>query len=386
MGTVAKKTERTMPITVRILPPRRPAASLLLLLACTFLGVVAAPAAGRADGFTLVTGGKIVTVDVLPGTPRHVSGQAIVELVRAAPGRSLAVEPGTGVLSITADGGTVAPRLEGFPARTTQMTVVVGGKIATSPVRVSKGVPYLPVRSLKVIAERIGFAAELDEKAGVMALTPPTAVAGGGTAGGGASAGAAAGATPRPSWGLNGTFMESVSSGAAGGPATGFSGGRGGGDVCGYMDRMKTLWVSTEPSYEEKETLKQLANLFQAQAKSKAQGNPADIKRLEAVLRSFDGKLQRRLGGTAGATAPAGAEAWHGASVEFLEKVDQVMRISFDLIRVMKLPKDEALKEGDKPKQNVDRLKRLNAEVQSIGTRQVQETHAVRAAHGCSPP
>lgn len=327
--------------------------------------------------FTLVVSGKITTVDALAAPGGNlVSVRAVGELVKSVPGATVSADKETGVVSISregvAGGSADATALIGF--RAGALTFVVDGKILKSSVKLSNGGVYFPAKDLKKLAETLGFAAELDGGAAVLALTPKAAPA---------SATVAAGSGGQPSYGLDGTFMGGVAE-AAGAAAGGVN--TGDGSVCAYMDGMKTLWLATEPSSDERDTLKKLATVFQTQSKNKQKGNPADLKLLESTLRGFDSKLQRRLLGTRDTQAPAGAEPWRSVSVEFLEKVDQVMRISFDLVRVMKLPEDKQKAEGKKPVQNAERLHALNAEVQSIGTRQVTETVSVRESNGCSPP
>lgn len=379
MGTVAKKTERTMPITPAILTLNHALRAVLVVVLCLSLPL----AAMAGPKFTLVVSGKITTVDAMQAPGGNlVSVRAVGELVKSVPGTTMSADKETGVVSITrnapvlgaTDAGNLLAGLKAGP-----LTFVVDGKIQKSTVKLSNGGVFLPVKDLKKLAESLGFAAELDAGASVLALTQKAAPASATPA----AATPPAGGEERPSFGLNGTFMEGVASasGAAAGPVN-----TGDGSVCGYMDGMKTLWLATEPTSEERDTLKRLTTVFQAQSKKKQKGNPADLKLLETTLKGFDAKLQRRYAGTRDTPAPAGAEAWRNVSVEFLEKVDQVMRISFDLVRVMKLPKDKAEAEGQKPIKNAQRLQALNAEVQAIGARQVTETVEVRESNGCAPP
>ena len=67
-------------------------------------------------------------------------------------------------------------------------------------------------------------------------------------------------------------------------------------------------------------------------------------------------------------------------------KVDDILKLSFDMIRVMKLPPDKQQAEADQLKKNIDRIKRMDTEQKALGTTQVDETYAVRERNGCTPP
>lgn len=359
MGMVAKKTERTMPITPRIVTLNH---ALRAVVIAAF--VVSLPLAAVAGPkFTLVVSGKITTVEAMQAPGGNlVSVRAVGELVKSVPGTVMSADKETGVVSITRNANAVgapdgAKLLDGLKAGA--LTFVVDGKIQKSSVKLSNGGVFFPAKDLKKLAESLGFAAELDAGASVLALSQKAAPA------------AATAAAP-PTGGDDVSGSSRVDTGD--------------GSVCGYMDGMKTLWLATEPTGEERDTLKRLTTVFQAQSRKKEKGNPGDLKLLESTLKGFDAKLQRRFAGTRGTPAPPGAEDWRAVSVEFLEKVDEVMRISFDLVRVMKLPKDKAEAEGQKPIKNAKRLQALNVEIQAIGARQVTETVDVRASNGCSPP
>src|SRR5688500_653618 len=95
MGTVAKKTERTMPTTIR-----RIALGALLMIS---------PLALAAARFTLVVDGKIASVE---SEGSLVSAKAIAELAKQA-GSGLSFDAAAGVISI-AKGPAVDADLKGF--------------------------------------------------------------------------------------------------------------------------------------------------------------------------------------------------------------------------------------------------------------------------------
>ncbi len=347
MGTVAKTTERTMPTTIR-----------RIALAALFL---AWPALAAAR-FTVVVDGKIASVDA-QGT--LVSAKAVTELAKLS-GHGVSFDPAAGVVSVTKGGGAVDDGFKSFAG--TSFTFVVDGKIVKAAGKSVGGVPFLASKDVEKIAKAMGFQAELDAAAGVLAATKPAPAA---ASGGGTTA----------SFGLDGSFLKSV-----GGASSAAAGASSGNPVCAYMDDMRITWLATEPTPEEKNTFKNLAKVFDEKRRKKAKGTPEELKVLEDTLKGFNAKVQQRIQGTKDSTPPSGAEPWKSVSMEFLEKVDAVMRISLDLCRIYKLPKDKQDRELEKAKKYVDELPKLNSAVQSIGARQVEETIRVRDANGCSPP
>ncbi|HVO30627.1 MAG TPA: hypothetical protein VMV18_07820 [bacterium] len=345
----------------------------------------ARPAVAAAK-FTLVLGGKITAEDALDDkSGKLVSIKAVIDLAKSAGNVSVTSDADAGVVSITHDSGAVPEAIAGWKAP--GVTFVVDGKITKSSARVVSGVPYVGAKDLKKIAEALGYSADLDTGAGVLALTPKAAGGGSVAAGGGPEPAE----TKRPSYGLNGTFMQSIqqssASAAQHGATAGHPAAGGGGNVCAYLDRMKAVWCDTEPSPEEKSTADRLAKLFQdnekkVKAGQKVQGNPADLKALEDLLKSFNEKVQRRIQGTKAEQPPAGAEEWYQTSVEFLDDVDQTMKLSFQLVDIYKTDPKKQPKKEDIQKLH-KRLQSLNQQVQAIGARENDIIVQVREAHGC---
>lgn len=348
-------------------------------------GVVAAPAK-----FTLVIGGKITSEPALQERGGIlVSARAVSDLARAAGDVGLSADAEAAVVSITHGRGEIADAWRGWKG--SAITFVIDGKITRVPAHASEGVPYLAPKDLKRIAESLGFSADLDAGAGVLALGRKSGErpVGGGEADSGASA---PHEDARPSYGMNGTFMQSIA-GAAGSaghahPVT--AGGGSGGDVCGYLDRMKDLWCETEPSAEEKSTMDRLARLFQENEKKvkkgqKVQGNPADLKALEDTLKSFDAKVRRRLEGTKDSHPPAGAQEWYDTSMEFLDDTEAVMKLSLELVNIYKQPPAKQKSKEEIQKMH-KRLKSLNQQVQGLGAKENELILEVRTANGCGGP
>jgi hypothetical protein len=335
---------------------------------------MAAPGARAASRFTLVVDGKIVTVGALDAAGgRMPSLDALSELTKALPGASLSADAGSGVVSISRAGaGGVAASLGGFKAGA--LTIVVDGKIQKSSCKTAAGAAYLPAKDLAKVAGALGFKADLDAGAGVLALGSPSAPA---------VAAATAEPTGRPAYGMNGTFMQSI---AAGGGSSTAATSSGGGSVCTYMDQQKVIWLATEPSQDEKETFQRLASLWTEGQKNHAKGNPADLKLFEDTLRGFDSKVRQRLQGTKDSNPPAAAQAWKEVSLEFLENTEQIMTLALDLVRVEKEPDAQQRAEIDSFKNNIEKIKKLQVQNQSIGTNQVTETVRVRQDNGCAPP
>jgi hypothetical protein len=156
------------------------------------------------------------------------------------------------------------------------------------------------------------------------------------------------------------------------------------GSVCGYMDSQKVLWSATEPNAFEKETFQRMADLWSK--KDKTPGNKADLELFERTLAGFHEKAKARLKGTLESKPPAAAIPWYDASVNFLKKVDDILKLAFDMIRVMKLPEDKQKAEFEQLKQNIERIKKMDTEQKALGTTQVNETYKVRERNGCAPP
>ncbi len=375
MGTIAKKTERTMPSTgIAILRPR---STLLQAVIAVFVSSVAL----AAPKFTLVIGGKITSEDALEDKGgRRVSVKAVADLARAAGGMSVAFDAEAGVVSITHDGGAVAEKLSGFKGAA--ITFVIDGKITRVPAKVgAEGVPYLAAKDLKKIAEALGYVADLDAAGSVLALTPKSAAA---TV---TAASTEPVATPEQSWGLNGTFMKSVAAGSSGATKT-----SGGGDVCSYLDGQKVVWLATEPSDAEKSAFKNLAAIFTANEKLAKAGkgkdikvNKGDLQLLEKTLKSFSSKVDQRTAGTKNSNPPEGAKEWYSISIDFLDKVQAAMKLSMEIVNEYKLPDAKQPKKEVFEKQH-KRLQELNTEIQAAGTQEVEIVTTVREGHDCGPP
>jgi hypothetical protein len=361
MGSVAKMTDRTMPITSKRIP---------LIAAALALVLLATPALA-AGKFTVVIGGKITSVETVDGPGgKMVHAKAVAEMARAS-GYGLSLDAGSGILSLTRGGGEVDDAFRGFKSG---VTFVVDGKIVKVASKAAGGAPYVGSKDLKKVAELLGFEADLEGT--VLGLT--------------LSAGAStpAVATGVPGSGIGGDFMNIVQ-GAAGG--TGLAGGSSpynapahDGSVCGYMDSQRVLWTSTEPNVFEKETFQRLADLWSK--KDGPAGNPADLQLFEKTLKGFHQKAQARLKGTKESMPPLPARPWYDASVTYLVKVDDILKLTFDMIRVMKLPEEKQKAEFEQLKKNMERIKRMDVEQKALGTTQVDETYGVRERNGCSPP
>jgi hypothetical protein len=154
--------------------------------------------------------------------------------------------------------------------------------------------------------------------------------------------------------------------GAAGDPA-----------VCGYMDRLKAVWNSTEPSAQEKTAVRTASERFQNGSRDRR-----ELDALDRTLASFAGKVQRRINGTRALAAPVPAAEVRRLGLDFLDKVDEAVRLSRKLIAEMNTPApDEDLAE-----RTVDRLQWLDAAVQRVGTLFNREVVRVRGRFGCGPP
>jgi hypothetical protein len=325
----------------------------------------------------VVIGGKISSVETVdgPGGAKMVHAKAVADMARAS-GFGLSLDAGSGIISLTRGGGEVDDGFRGFKGG---VTFVIDGKIVKVASKAAAGAPYIGSKDLRKIAESMGFEADLDGT--VLALTlaagsnPAVANAGGNT-----------GIPGLPGGGVDNDFMNIVQ-GAAGG--TGLAGSpyqapRHDGSVCGYMDSQRVLWGSTEPNVFEKETFQRLADLWSK--KDGPAGNPADLQLFEKTLKGFHQKAQARLKGTKESTPPLAARPWYDASVTYLVKVDDILKLTFDMIRVMKLPEDKQKAEFEQLKKNMERIKRMDVEQKALGTTQVDETYGVRERNGCSPP
>lgn len=330
------------------------------MAAVAFL-LLAMPAVVAAAGkFTLVIGGKITSVETSDGKLVH--AKALAEMARAG-GFGLSLDAGSGIVSLTRGGADVDDGFRGFK---TGVTCVIDGKIVKVASKAVGGAPYIASQDLKKIAELLGFEADLEGT--VLALTP----------GSGASSPVVTSKSPEMGGGLGSDFMKVVA-GASGQAAPAHDG-----SVCGYMDSQKVLWLSTEPNALEKETFQRLADLWSD--KKGPKGNRADLDLFEKTLKGFHAKATTRLKGTRDSSPPAPARAWYDASVTYLMKVDDILKLSFDMIRVMKLPEDKQKAEFEQLKKNMERIKKMDTEQKAIGTTQVEETYAVRERNGCSPP
>jgi len=147
--------------------------------------------------------------------------------------------------------------------------------------------------------------------------------------------------------------------------------------TCAYMDRLKRLWDSTEPSAYEKRTLRQLASQFQEGTVERP-----ELGTFDAVLAGFAKKVDRRAAGTRGAQPTAAAREVRRLGLEFLARVDETVRLSRRLIQEMRSAKpDTALIERGR-----DRLQRLDREVQRLGGLFNGEVVRIRNTYRCGPP
>ena len=329
------------------------------------------PASGLAAAgkFTIVIGGKITSVESVDGSGggKLVHAKAVAEMAKAA-GFGLSLDAGTGIVSLTRGGTDVDNAFRGWKSG---VTFVVDGKIVKVSSKAVAGAPYIASADLKKISELMGFEADLEGT--VLALS-----------GGG---GAVAAATPiLQGGGMNSDLLRAM----GGGTLPGMGGATAtapthDGSVCGYMDSQKVLWSATEPNALEKETFQKLADQW-SDKKNKGKGNRADLELFEKTLKGFHTKATTRLNGTRDSSPPAPARAWYDASVTYLVKVDQILKLSFDMIRVMKLPEDKQKPEFEQLKKNIDLIKKMDTEQKAIGSAQVEATYAVREQNGCSPP
>lgn len=369
-----------MPITrTRIRVPR----TALQALAVTLLLASGGLAWAAGGKFTIVIGGKIRSVEAVDGGPagKMVHARAVGELARVA-GWGMSFDAGSGVVSVTRGENAVDDAFRGFKG---SVTFVVDGKITRVASKIVAGVPYVAGKDVKKIAETMGFEADLDAGAGVLALT-----GGGGSRSVGSADADGRGVTGRGGAGLaDDPIVRAITGGLRAG-ADGASVPPVGapphdGSVCGYLDSQKALWLSTEPSREEKERIKRLADYFE-ETKNQPGGNPADLDELERVLRGFDAKVQRRLSGTRDSNPPAAAAEWQRGAVRFVSKTSEVLALSFDLIRVMRLPPDRQKNELEAFKKGVDKIKRLDNEHKALGTEANDLIFAVRGRNRCGPP
>ena len=291
--------------------------------------------------FTLVTGGEIQSVkSVGTGSTLRVSAEAVVHMASAS-GMAVRADGEAGVISVS-HGPPTSPRLSGFSG--SQVVFVIDGTIVSSPSRAVNGVPYVPPTSLQRVAEKMGFQASLDTKAKVLAL----------------SGGSASGQTDGPQ-------AETQR----------FD------DVCAYMDALKKVWDSTEPSISEKATFRRLANDFQAMNTGAMKRDRSQVDVLVQTLESFGKKVDQRESQTASLTPPpAGAEVQR-IGLEFLGRVQDVLRDS-------KWLTDEMNPDSDATKEEVEaviaKLEQADRDVQKIGARFNREVVRVRGSNGCGPP
>ncbi len=147
--------------------------------------------------------------------------------------------------------------------------------------------------------------------------------------------------------------------------------------VCGYMDRLKAVWNSTEPSAQEKTALRRSSERFQA-----GSGDRRELDALDASLASFGEKVQRRLTGTRRLGAPPSAAEVRRLGLDFLDKVTEVVKFSRRLIADFK----NRTPDTDLVERGVERLQWLNAAAQRVGTLFNREVVRVRTRSGCGPP
>ncbi|MGH2349254.1 MAG: hypothetical protein ACRDFT_07315, partial [bacterium] len=147
--------------------------------------------------------------------------------------------------------------------------------------------------------------------------------------------------------------------------------------TCGYMDRLKSVWNSTEPTAQEKAALRRSSERFQA-----GTGDRRELDVLDTSLASFGGKVQRRLMGTRGLAAPPAAAEVRRLGLDFLDKVAEVVELSRRLIAEFKAGTPDA----DLVERGIERLHWLDAAVQRVGTLFNREVVRVRGRFGCGPP
>jgi hypothetical protein len=147
--------------------------------------------------------------------------------------------------------------------------------------------------------------------------------------------------------------------------------------ICGYMDRLKSVWNSTEPTAQEKAALRRSSERFQA-----GTGDRRELDALDRALASFAGKVRHRISGTRALTAPVPAAEVRRLGLDFLDKVDEAVRLSRRLIAEMNAPAPDE----DLAARSVERLQWLDAAVQRVGTLFNREVVRVRGRFGCGPP
>jgi hypothetical protein len=308
--------------------------------------------------FTIVADGQIISV---PTSGQSISGQAIVELAQIQ-GAQVTADPEAGVVSVTSSGKGVA-RLSGFKSR--QLVVVVDGKIQKVSTRLVGGVPYISAADLQAIATSLGFQAQLDAKARVLALKALRKAP---------EEPAATGGVPD----RHGLLRALQAEGGGSAPAEAAPG-----DVCGYMDQLKQLWDGTEPSPSEKATFRRLANDFQAMEAGTLEKDPAQLDVLRKTLTGFAAKVSRRVQGTQQLPAPSSAQGVKRLGTAFLGKVQTTVKRGQWLL-------DQIGPDSEMTREDVDsiaqELRGLDSEVQRLGRQFNQEVLLVRGRHGCGPP
>lgn len=375
----------------------------------------------RATECSLVVNGSLLDIACSrdPATGLQVSLEALSLIAKGTGDIAISARPDRGHVVITS--GQTKPTvvsLAGF--KTPGLTLVVDGMPLSVRATLINGSAYLDTVTLQTVLERLSFNVLISPESGLISVFRVAKAEGGtGDEDGASDAGARAGdgstvrppgagmleavqqgssqslqtlnpqvsadlqkiyqqaGIPFPAQGASGESSSARSSSTTT-PRTGSSSSS---EVCSAMDRLRTQWESTEPSREEKETFKKLAETFQAAKDNKQSLQDDDVTQMDAQVQGFHKKARKRLAGTRSWVPPDPARRVKLYGEDFLMSVDELLTLSEAMMK--------AIKEKDKnyhkqAQADIDRLKELEKSIQEQGMRFDAEVTKVRTSYGCS--
>jgi hypothetical protein len=152
--------------------------------------------------------------------------------------------------------------------------------------------------------------------------------------------------------------------------------------LCRSMDQLRSTWERTEPSRQEKETFKRLAQVFQTAKDNKGTLKPEDVEEMKKTLESFQLKVKARLKSTQGWSAPEPARRVKLYGEDFLLTVDEIVSRSSDVLKAIESQDKSFVKKAE---EEIKRLKELETAAQEQGQRFDAEVIRVRGVNGCGP-
>lgn len=370
---------------------------LICLTACCWI----TPLRAEAE-CSLVVNGSISDLDCFrdPAVGLLVSARVLEKVAGTATDIRLESRPDKGLIVLTWPGkkGATTP-LTGFTSASIQL--LVNGSPLFVRYQLRAGTPFLESSSLHEVLEKLGYNVLIAPDTGLISIfrlkdTAPEAASDAGEAhapGAGmleaVQAGSArslqgmgdTGAVDMAALERAVTLKVSPKTNSATSPPITVT-ERSSGDVCASMDRLRTLWEETEPSAKEKETFKRLAKVFQEAQDTKGKLDPAEVDELYTTLEGFHKKVKRRLTTTRSWSSPDAARRVKLYGEDFLISVDEVMTLSSTMMKAIKDNDKEFAKRGQ---EDIDRLKELEASVQTQGQRFDAEVTKVRSSFGCGP-